>query len=65
MLSFLLFYGSWYLGIGFVSAWLINQAIVAVNRDEPFTSGEIAIAILLWPLNLGVFIFSFLNSFFK
>lgn len=65
MISLFLLYGSWYLGIGFVSAWLINQAIMKVNQDEPYTSGEIAFAILLWPLNVGVFLFSFLISFFR
>jgi len=65
MMSLFLFYGSWYLGIGFVSAWLINQAIIKVNHDEPYTSGEIAFAILLWPLNAGVFLYSFITSFFR
>jgi len=65
MMSLFLFYGSWYLGIGIVSAWLINQAIITVNQDEPYTSGEIALAILLWPINVSIFIISFLISLFR
>ena len=65
MMSFLLFYSTWYLGIGLVSAWLINQAIIWGNQTEPYTSGEIAFAILLWPINVSVFTISLLSSLFK
>jgi hypothetical protein len=65
MMSFLLFYGAWYLGIGLVSAWLINQAIIYGNQTEPYTSSEIAFAIILWPINVGVFIIGFLISLFR
>ena len=65
MMSFLLFYGTWYLGIGLVSAWLINQCIILGGQTEPYTSREIAFAILLWPINVSVFVFGFLSSLFK
>ena len=65
MMSVLLLYSSWYLVTGLVSAWLINQAIISVNVDKPYTSVEIAFAILLWPLNVCVFSISFLISFFR
>lgn len=65
MMSFLLFYGTWYLGIGLVSAWLINQCIIWGNQTEPYTSREIAFAIVLWPMVVGVFIFGLLSSLFK
>lgn len=65
MISCLLFYGTRYLLIGLISAWLINRAIITVNQDKPYTSIEIAWAILLWPINVAVFIYSFLISFFR
>ena len=65
MISVLLFYGTRYLLVGFISAWLINRAIITVNQDKPYTSREIAWAILLWPINVAIFVISFLISFFK
>ena len=65
MISIILHYCAWYLSIGFVTAWLINQAIRAVSVTDPYTPGEVFMAILLWPINVTVFIFGFISSFFK
>jgi hypothetical protein len=65
MTSVILFYVSWYLVIGFVSAWLINQVIIRTQTSEPYTAREIAVAIILWPINVSVFIFSLLISLFR
>jgi len=65
MMSLILFYSTWYLIIGLVSAWLINQAIIWGNQTESYTSSEITFAILLWPINVGVFITSLLISLFR
>lgn len=65
MISDILFFTSWYLIIGLVSAWLINQVIIHTNSSEPYTPGEIALAILLWPINVLIFVGSFLISLFR
>ena len=65
MISIILHYGAWYLSIGFVTAWLINQSIKAVSVDPPYTPGEVTMAILLWPINVLSFIYGFISSFFK
>jgi hypothetical protein len=63
-LQLLLHYGTWYLIIGFISAWIINQFIKLANQ-EPYTGPEIFFAILLWPLNVAVFIGGIIYSFFE
>jgi hypothetical protein len=65
MISIILHYGAWYLSIGFVTAWLINQSIKYVSTSDPYTPGEVFVAILLWPLNVVVLIYGFISSFFK
>lgn len=65
MISLILFYVSWYLVIGLVSAWLINQVIIHTETSEPYTTGEIAGAILLWPINVSVFICALIISLFR
>jgi hypothetical protein len=65
MTSLLLFYSSWYLIIGFISSWLINQVIIKDSQEEPYTSTEIVITILLWPVNVLIFITNIVISLFK
>jgi len=65
MIYLILYYTTWYLGIGFVSAFLIDQIIRATQSSEPYTAKEILAVILLWPINVCIFIFSFITSFFR
>jgi hypothetical protein len=65
MISLILFYVSWYLVIGLVSAWLINQVIMYTQTSEPYTAGEIAFAIIFWPINVSVFICALIISLFR
>lgn len=65
MISVILFYVSWYLGIGLVSAWLINQVIIFTQSSEPYTPGEIAFAVIFWPINVAIFICALLISLFR
>lgn len=65
MTLLILFYVSWYLVIGFVSAWLINQVIIHTETSEPYTAGEIVFAIMFWPINVSVFICALLISLFR
>jgi hypothetical protein len=65
MMNLILYYATWYLGIGFVSAFLIDQIIRATQSSEPYTAKEILAVILLWPINVTVFIVSFILSFFR
>lgn len=65
MIAVILFYVSWYLIIGLVSAWLINQVIIHTETSEPYTAGEIAFAIIFWPINVTVFIGALLISLFR
>ena len=65
MVSLILYYTTWYLGIGFVSAFLIDQVIRVTQSSDPYTAREIFAVILLWPINVTVFIVSFIISFFR
>lgn len=65
MTFIILHYVSIYLIIGFISAWIINQIIIATQSSEPYTPGEIFMAIILWPINVSVFIISLITSLFK
>ena len=65
MISLIIYYTTWYLGIGFVSAFLIDQVIRVTQSSEPYTDKEIFAVILLWPINVGIFIISFLISLFR
>lgn len=65
MTFIILHYVSIYLIIGFISAWIINQIIIATQSSEPYTPGEIFMAIILWPINVSVFIVSLITSLFR
>ena len=65
MTFIILHYVSIYLIIGFISAWIINQVIIATQSSEPYTPGEIFMAIILWPINVSVFIVSLIVTLFK
>lgn len=65
MTFIILHYVSIYLIIGFISAWIINQVIIATQSSEPYTPGEIFMAIILWPINVSVFIVSLIVALFK
>lgn len=65
MAYIILHYVSIYLIIGFISAWIINQVIIATQSSEPYTPGEIFMAIILWPINVSVFIISLIVTLFK
>lgn len=65
MTFIILHYVSIYLIIGFISAWIINQIITATQSSEPYTPGEIFMAIILWPINVTVFIVSLIVALFR
>jgi hypothetical protein len=65
MTFIILHYVSIYLIIGFISAWIINQVIIATQSSEPYTPGEIFMAIILWPINVTVFIVSLIVALFR
>ena len=65
MTFIILHYVNIYLIIGFISAWIINQVIIATQSSEPYTPGEVFMAIILWPINVTVFIIPLITSLFK
>lgn len=65
MIFNVLVYISWYLVIGFISAWIINTTIDATKACEPYTPKEIALVIVLWPINVCIFAYAFIKSFFS
>lgn len=58
----ILFYVSWYLIVGIVSSWIINQVIIKTNSSEPYTGQEIFLTVLLWPINVSIFLYSLIRS---
>jgi hypothetical protein len=63
MISLLFFYFTWYVGIGFITAFAIDQVIRFTRSSEPYTAKEIIVVILLWPINVLIFLYSFFRSF--
>ena len=62
MADHILFYVSWYLIVGIVSSWIINQVIIKTNSSEPYTGQEIFLTVLLWPINVSIFLYSLIRS---
>ena len=58
-------YLSWYLSIGFAVAFVIDHSIRLTKQVEPYTSREIAVSIILWPLVAIIFVFGVLTGFFN
>lgn len=58
----ILFYVSWYLIVGIVSSWIINQVIIKTNSSEPYTGQEIFLTVVLWPVNVSIFLYSLIRS---
>lgn len=58
-------YLSWYLCVGFVTAFIIDQSIRATKQTDPYTAKEIAVSIILWPLMVIVFIYGVIKGFFN
>jgi hypothetical protein len=65
MISLIFYYAAWYLSIGLVSAFLVDQDIRLTQRCEPYKGSEIYAAAILWPIHVSVFVSSFIYSFFK
>lgn len=63
-LQLILHYSALYLLIGFISAYIINYFVEA-SGDEPYTGKEIPLMIILWPLNVLVFIAGIIFSIFR
>ena len=57
-------YLSWYLSIGFAAAFIIDRSIRFTKQVEPYTSREIAVSIILWPLMVVVFVIGVIKGFF-
>ena len=64
MMSLLLYYFNWYIGIGIVTTFIIDQIIRITKSSDPYTAKEILIITLIWPINVSIFIYSFFRSFF-
>lgn len=58
----ILFYVSLYLIVGIVSSWIINQVIIKTNSSEPYTGQEIFLTVVLWPVNVSIFLYSLIRS---
>jgi hypothetical protein len=65
MIHLVLHYIALYLIIGLVTSFLVDLSIRASPDVKPYTTGEIAIVIILWPINVAIFVFMFISSFFK
>lgn len=63
-LQLFLHYSAMYLVIGFISAWIINE-FIKYYEQEPYTPFEIFLMILLWPVNVLVFVAGFIYSLFQ
>jgi hypothetical protein len=58
-------YLSWYLCVGFITAFIIDQSIRVTKQTDPYTAKEIAVSIILWPLMVIVFIYGVIKGFFN
>lgn len=65
MFQIIFMYLSWYLCVGFVVAFAIDQSIKATKQLEPYTSREIAFSIMFWPAMVVVFVYGIIKSFFN
>jgi hypothetical protein len=65
MYRIIFMYLSWYLCVGFVVAFVIDQSIRYTKQVQPYTSREIAVSIILWPLMAIIFIYGVINGFFN
>jgi hypothetical protein len=54
-----------YLVIGFVSAFIIDQVIRSTRSCEPYTGKELLVVMALWPINVAIFVYSFIVSLFR
>lgn len=54
-----------YLLVGFVTSLLIDWSIRVTQATTPYTPKEIFFVILLWPINVTIFIVVFIKEFFK
>ena len=65
MYRIIFMYLSWYLCVGYVMAMIIDQSIRYTKQVEPYTSREIAVLIVLWPLMVIIFIYGVIKGFFN
>ena len=53
-----------YLLIGFIFQWLMHYGTRIVAPEYSFTHGERVALILVWPIGIIMFIYSFIKTFF-
>ena len=53
-----------YLLIGFVFQWILHYGTINISSEYSFTHWERVLLIILWPIGLIFFIYSFIKTFF-
>jgi hypothetical protein len=53
-----------YLLIGLIFQWLMHYGTIYIAPEYSFTHGERVVLILVWPIGLIGFIYSFIKTFF-
>jgi len=54
-----------YLLIGLIFQWLMHYGATIIAPQYSFTHGERVVLILVWPIGLIGFIYSFIKTFFN
>jgi len=54
-----------YLLIGLIFQWLMHYGTAKIAPQYSFTHGERVVLIVIWPVGLIGFIYSFIKSFFN
>jgi hypothetical protein len=54
-----------YLLIGFIFQWLMHYGTIKINPQYSFTHWERVLLIVIWPIILIFFIYSFIKTFFS
>ena len=54
-----------YLLIGMLFQWLMHYGTIKISPQYSFTHWERILLVILWPVGLTMFIYSFIKTFFQ